>query len=85
MLYLIDQIQIHRKVHAMPTPNFLFNRVFQTPPKAEQFSPKFHGLIDAKGIDVALPIWLRYLTKILYFRHFITFWIEWIANLSTNC
>jgi hypothetical protein len=60
------------------------SRVFQPPPKAEQFSPKFHGLIDAKGIDVALPIWLRYLTKILYFRHFITFWIEWVANLSTN-
>ena len=36
-----------------------------TPPKAEQFPPKFHGLvlglvvlIDAKGIDVAQPIWL---------------------------
>jgi hypothetical protein len=35
-------------------------------PKAEQFPPKFHGLvpwlkelIDAKGIDVAQPIWLR--------------------------
>ena len=34
------------------------------PQKAEQFIPKFHGLvlgfvelIDAKGIDVAQPIW----------------------------
>ena len=40
------------------------SRVFQPPPKAEQFSPKFHGLvlglvglIDAKGINVAQPIW----------------------------
>ena len=39
------------------------NRVFQLPPKAEQLSPKFHGLvlglvglIDAKGIDFAQPI-----------------------------
>ena len=38
--------------------------VFQPPPKAEQFSPKFHrlvlgfiGLIDAKGINVTQPIW----------------------------
>ena len=38
---------------------------FSTSPKAEQFPPKFHGLvlglgklIDAKGIDVAQPIWL---------------------------
>jgi hypothetical protein len=38
---------------------------FSTTPKAEQFPPKFHGLllglvelIDAKGIDVAQPIWL---------------------------
>ena len=38
---------------------------FSTSPKAEQLSPKFHrlvlelvGLIDAKGIDVAQPIWL---------------------------
>ena len=37
---------------------------FSTSPKAEQFPPKFHGLvlglvglIDAKGIDVAQPIW----------------------------
>ena len=37
---------------------------FSTSPKAEQFLPKFHGLvlgfvglIDAKGIDVAQPIW----------------------------
>ena len=37
---------------------------FSTLPKAEQFPPKFHGLvlglvglIDAKGIDVAQPIW----------------------------
>ena len=37
---------------------------FQLPPKTEQLSPKFHGLvlglvglIDAKGIDVAQPIW----------------------------
>ena len=33
-----------------------------TPPKAEQFSPKFHklvlGLVDAKGIHFAQPIWL---------------------------
>ena len=35
---------------------------FSTSPKAEQFPPKFHGLvlglvelIDAKGIDVAQP------------------------------
>ena len=41
-------------------------RVFQPPSKAEQFPPKSHGLvlglvglIDAKGIDVAQPIWLR--------------------------
>ena len=41
----------------------LFNSVFQISPKAEQFSPKFHGLvlglvglIDAKGIDFAQPI-----------------------------
>ena len=39
------------------------NWVFQPPPKAEQFSPKFHrlvlglvGLIDAKGINVTQPI-----------------------------
>ena len=38
---------------------------FQPPPKAVQLLPKFHGLvlglvefIDAKGIDVAQPIWL---------------------------
>ena len=38
--------------------------VFQPPPKAEQFPPKFHRLvlglielIDAKGIDVAQGIW----------------------------
>ena len=37
---------------------------FSTSPKAEQFPPKFHGLvlglvglIDAKGNDVAQPIW----------------------------
>ena len=37
---------------------------FSTTPKAEQFLPKFHGLvlgvvrlIDAKGIDLAQPIW----------------------------
>ena len=37
---------------------------FSTSPKAEQFPPKFHGLvrglvglIDAKGIDVAQRIW----------------------------
>ena len=37
---------------------------FSTSPKAEQFPPKFHGLvlgfvglIDAKGIDVAQSIW----------------------------
>jgi hypothetical protein len=37
---------------------------FSTPPKAEQFPPKFHGLVlglvglnDAKGIDFAQPIW----------------------------
>jgi hypothetical protein len=37
---------------------------FSTSPKAEQFPPKFHGLvlrlvglIDAKGIVVAQPIW----------------------------
>ena len=37
---------------------------FSTLPKAEQFPPKFHGLvlglvglIDAKGIDFAQPIW----------------------------
>ena len=37
---------------------------FSTSPKAEQFPPKFHGLvlglvrlIDAKGIDVAQHIW----------------------------
>ena len=36
---------------------------FSTSPKAEQFPPKFHGLvlwlvglIDAKGIDLAQPI-----------------------------
>ena len=40
------------------------NRVFQPPQKAEQLPQKFHGLvlglvglIDAKGIDVAQPIW----------------------------
>ena len=39
---------------------------FSTLPKAEQFPPKFHGLvlglvglIDAKGIDVAQSIWPR--------------------------
>jgi hypothetical protein len=38
---------------------------FSTSPKAEQFPPKFYGLvlglvglIDAKGIDVAQQIWL---------------------------
>ena len=38
---------------------------FSTSPKAEQFPPKFHGLVlglvglnDAKGIDVAQRIWL---------------------------
>jgi hypothetical protein len=37
---------------------------FSTSPKAEQFPPKFHGLvlrsvglIDAKGIDLAQCIW----------------------------
>jgi hypothetical protein len=37
---------------------------FSTSPKAEQFPPKFHGLvigivglIDAKGINVTQPIW----------------------------
>jgi hypothetical protein len=37
---------------------------FSTLPKAEQFPPKFHGLvlglvglIDAKGIDLAQSIW----------------------------
>jgi hypothetical protein len=37
---------------------------FSTSPKAEQFPPKFDGLvfglvglIDAKGIDLAQPIW----------------------------
>ena len=37
---------------------------FSTSPKAEQFPPKFHGLVlgllglnDAKGIKVAQPIW----------------------------
>ena len=41
------------------------NRVFQPPPKPEHFLPQFHGLIlglvgliDAKGIVVAQPIWL---------------------------
>ena len=45
--------------------NFFNKLSFSTLPKAEQFSPKFHGLIlglveliDAKGIDVAQPIWL---------------------------
>ena len=40
------------------------NWVFQPPPKAEQFSPKFHksilgwvGSIDANGIHFAQPIW----------------------------
>jgi hypothetical protein len=39
---------------------------FKPPPKAEQFLSKFYGLvlklvgfIDAKGIDVAQPIWWR--------------------------
>ena len=39
------------------------NWVFQLPQKAEQFTPKFHGLvlglvelIDEKGIDLAQPI-----------------------------
>ena len=37
---------------------------FSTSPKAEQFPPKFHGLVlglaelnDAKGIDLAQPTW----------------------------
>ena len=37
---------------------------FSTSPKAKQLLPKFHGLvlglvglIDAKGIDLAQPIW----------------------------
>ena len=37
-------------------------KIFSTSPKAEQFPPKFHGLvlgtevlIDAKGIDLAQP------------------------------
>ena len=37
---------------------------FSTSPKAEQFPPKFHGLVlglvglnDAKGIDFAQPMW----------------------------
>ena len=37
---------------------------FSTSPKAEQFLPKFHGLvlglvglIDAKGIYLAQPVW----------------------------
>ena len=41
------------------------NWVFQPPPKAEQLPPKFHGLvlglvglIEAKGIGLAQPIWL---------------------------
>ena len=40
--------------------------IFSTSPKAEQFLPKFHGLvlglvglIDAKDIDCAQPIWSR--------------------------
>ena len=39
-------------------------KVFQPPPKAEQFPPKFHGLvlglvglINVKGIDLAQPVW----------------------------
>jgi hypothetical protein len=42
----------------------LSNLSFSTSPKAEQFPPKFNGLvlgfvglIDAKGIDLAQPIW----------------------------
>ena len=38
---------------------------FSTSPKAEQFPPKFHGLVlglvglnAAKGIDMAQPVWL---------------------------
>ena len=41
-------------------------KVFQPPPQAEQFPPKFHGLVlglvelnDVKGIDETQPIWLR--------------------------
>ena len=40
------------------------NLSFSTTPKAKQLPPKFHGLvlglvglIDAKGIDEAQPIW----------------------------
>ena len=50
-----------KKISKWPTQK---KRVFQPPPKAEQFLPKFHGLvlrlvglIDAKGIDVAQCIW----------------------------
>ena len=50
-----------KKISKWPTQK---NWVFQPPPKAEQFLPKFHGLvlglvglIDAKGIDVAQCIW----------------------------
>ena len=42
------------------------NGRFSTSPKAEQFPPKFHGLVlglvglfDANGIEMAQPIWLR--------------------------
>ena len=41
-----------------------FDRNEATPPKAEQLPPKFHGLvlglvglIEAKGIGLAQPIW----------------------------
>ena len=41
-----------------------FQLSFSTMPKAEQFPPKFHGLVfglvglnDGKGIDVAQRIW----------------------------
>ena len=50
-----------KKISKWPTQK---NWVFQPPPKAEQFSPKFHklvfgwvGSIDTKGIHFAKPKW----------------------------
>ena len=65
------------------------NWVFQPPPKAEQLSPKFHklvlgwvGLIDAKDIHFAQPIWSSGCPTawfVKFWRKLLSFW-GWLKN-----
>jgi hypothetical protein len=59
--FCVKNLKIKRKKNKDLNPGF---SVIFLPPKAEQLSPKFYKLvlglvesIDAKGIDVAQPIW----------------------------